>query len=191
VAALGLAAAVFLLAALPRLSPRNRSAVAEVSWPLPAEAERRFDVCTYAGTLYVGTCVLVTEELDDPFSLREGPPPPRHAAVHFACSDLCWVYGAEYADALFGSVTAGGGFGWGAGRYNRGIDGLTSAAAVAVPVWFAAVLLLVPAVIETARHLRRRRLARAGLCRSCGYDLRGTPERCPECGTIAGPEAAG
>lgn len=56
-----------------------------------------------------------------------------------------------------------------------------------VPLWFVAILAAAPAVLRLwhAKQLRTRKTQ--GLCSSCGYDLRATPNRCPECGkrTIA------
>jgi hypothetical protein len=54
---------------------------------------------------------------------------------------------------------------------------------VRVPQWLAVVISAVLPFLCTVGHLRARRRVRAGLCASCGYDLRASPERCPECGT--------
>ncbi len=57
---------------------------------------------------------------------------------------------------------------------------------VVIPYWVPAALFALLPAVWLRRHFglrHRARRLRLGLCLICGYDLRATPERCPECGT--------
>lgn len=58
---------------------------------------------------------------------------------------------------------------------------------IAIPFWAPAFCAsLLPGFWLAGRH-KRRRWAREGRCGACGYDLRGTPDHCPECGAATDP----
>ncbi|MDB5357413.1 MAG: hypothetical protein JWN24_3866 [Phycisphaerales bacterium] len=59
------------------------------------------------------------------------------------------------------------------------------------PYWLTLVLLSVLPVNTLRRWISRRRVRlRDGRCHTCGYDLRATPGRCPECGSVPTGENA-
>jgi hypothetical protein len=59
---------------------------------------------------------------------------------------------------------------------------------IVIPLWLPALILTTISMLGLRAWRRRRRLHRTPFaCRHCGYDLRATPERCPECGTVATP----
>jgi hypothetical protein len=50
------------------------------------------------------------------------------------------------------------------------------------PHWTPIILFLILPAIRLNQILRRRRRIRRGQCVECGYDLRASSDRCPECG---------
>jgi hypothetical protein len=56
---------------------------------------------------------------------------------------------------------------------------------ITMPHWFVALLLAIRPTTRLVSVIRQRRRIRTGHCPTCGYDLRATPERCPECGKPA------
>jgi hypothetical protein len=55
---------------------------------------------------------------------------------------------------------------------------------ISVPHWFVIAIAAIPplACVRRLRRIRRRKAL--GLCATCGYDLRASKDRCPECGNI-------
>ena len=65
--------------------------------------------------------------------------------------------------------------------YNVGGRGVLFPAALATLT----LLLCLPVLPSVVARRRRTRRCKRGMCLGCGYDLRSTPERCPECGLRA------
>lgn len=108
--------------------------------------------------------ITTAEAFDDVRKTLDGVTPKVHGAVGFA--------GAIGNPDAFGA--AGGSFGF-----------------VVIPYWLPA---LVAATFVALHVYVRRELTRwrsEGRCESCGYDLRASGERCPECGKPTAAEAEG
>ncbi len=83
------------------------------------------------------------------------------------------------------AMNAFGGFRFGSFTVQHFLDDYR----VCVPHWFPMVLTLIFPIWELARWRRMKRRRAKGLCPQCGYDLRASPDRCPECGLAIPPAA--
>jgi hypothetical protein len=57
------------------------------------------------------------------------------------------------------------------------------------PLWIVCLLFAWLPALWLRGHQKRKRASAIGRCAECGYDLRATPTRCPECGAV--PAASG
>jgi len=69
-----------------------------------------------------------------------------------------------------------------AGLSVRGSGSPLNTRIVTVPFWLFAAITAIPALLALRRKLHERRCWQLARCPSCGYDLRATPNLCPECG---------
>lgn len=54
---------------------------------------------------------------------------------------------------------------------------------VMFPYWLVCMALIVLPITRLTLNYRRQRRITADFCVTCGYDLRASKQRCPECGT--------
>ena len=74
------------------------------------------------------------------------------------------------------------GFGYGKG----GTRGGHAVYQLALPYWF--LVFTFAALLYVAATRRKRSGGKEGHCASCGYDLRGSGDACPECGAMKGAD---
>lgn len=65
---------------------------------------------------------------------------------------------------------------------SQGYASYSGTQCIVMPHWPLLLIFVLP-TLRFVYHLKQRKRKRLGLCHVCNYDLRATPNRCPECGT--------
>jgi hypothetical protein len=117
-----------------------------------------------------------------------------HCQMPRSSGDVSGVYWDWAAAAPENGPLAKVGFNWGAVGVGHRVPVLsngifkiiTAGQHVRVPWWSLAVFTVATPAIRIVSLFNRRHRRLAGHCPRCGYDLRATPDRCPECGEPPG-----
>jgi hypothetical protein len=111
-----------------------------------------------------------------------------HSGGRFSPGDGAEVFRAYYPAGYHSARLGAGPLGskrWAAERIRRSLpDWDVFVEGASAPAWFVMLFLCILPAAWLVQRLRRRKFP-PGFCRACGYDLRATPGRCPECGAVS------
>ena len=173
---------------------------------MPVVRRRLFTLCAALSLLLcvaVGVLWVRSYWVADVVSVAGGPPPPAFSSEWYVRSNTGFLCFARNDNSSFGFDTRP--LGWTSHSpfpdFNRpvaqlrkpsfvlgplSVGGTASPtmrhAAVKFPHWLPAALTAAAPLLWLRRYGRDRRRVTLGLCPTCGYDLRASPTRCPECG---------
>lgn len=138
----------------------------ETNWGLPCPHEgylfARRDVCVTVWNGHI-TCFWGAHarwEMENLAATIDGPGPGNITCRHGTCPNSAFVDFCVRLRVL--------------GTWNS----------MRTPLWLPSGLFLMVPVYSCGLFLRRHKRKKRGLCLNCGYDLRASRERCPECGTL-------
>lgn len=120
---------------------------------------------------YVHSLMLRDPRFDDAFST---------GLVHHQARDVNELYFEHVVPSDAGLA----GFGWG-NIYESNNLTKYSAWGFRFPLWVVLLLFMLLPIRFAIVRVQRARRRSSGQCAGCGYDLRASPDRCPECGTVA------
>jgi hypothetical protein len=170
---LTLAAAASLLLCVPTVALWVRSYFISDGW-MDSRADRVTMAWSERGTIFLQHTTRLSGRVATPVRAhrtRWELPPVSGTPIPEPGTVRDWKFlGFHWFISIGGSATASGGVLMTPPRWTVGI-----------PLWCVAVL---SALLPLRWLLRIRGGLGPGHCRKCGYDLRATPDRCPECGDV-------
>lgn len=130
---------------------------------------------TYHGSLFCGSFIRMVQTDKD---WKRISPKPGFVAERGGR----WSYGVMHLvfTYKYGHRLAGAGWAW--RDINEPTQVIFSVHTIALPYWLLVGILAIAPARYGFHTIRQNRRARHGKCQACGYDLRASNDRCPECG---------
>jgi hypothetical protein len=179
-ASLALAAALFALTAtcvgLIFWPDVGTAEVSKRSWDDPSRTLSEMAVGWGGGRFIISQDAVSIPSIEDAtvlrFDLRKRPPKLKFTLWRNDFGPFHWDW------ILFKSVPSAP-----VRRTNYRPGGIERGWRMGIRLWPLALLGGIATLLCVRRTIRQCRRSADGLCATCGYDLRATPDRCPECGT--------